>query len=178
MHERKLRSELQDLKKDRIKIDALIQKIMQENSLLKQASSQHVLRQIRRSSVAMRSAHRRHKIMYKNTECKLKKENALLIKKVNELESANDLLLSERSQLVERDEPKCISSKDGKKEYNLACRKAIYYCLEYNVPINSVCPTIRTVLKELADIPVDFLPDHICGLLTSRMLRIKVMLSM
>ena len=133
---------------------------------------QHELRQIRRSSVAMRSAHRRHKIMYKNTECKLKKENALLIKKVNELESANDLLLSERSQLVERDEPKCISSKDGKKEYNLACRKAIYY----NVPINSVCP--RAVLKELADKPVDFLPDHICGLLTSRMLCIKVMLSM
>ena len=132
---------------------------MQENSLLKQTSSQHELRQIRRSSVAMRSAHRRHKIMYKNTECKLKKENALLIKKVNELESANDLLLSERSQLVERDEPKCISSKDGKKECNLACRKAIYYCLEYNVPINSVCPTIRAVLKELADIPVDFLPD-------------------
>ena len=80
--ERKLCSELQDLKKDRIKIDALIQKIMQENSLLKQTSSQHELRQIRRSSVAMRSAHRRHKIMYKNTECKLKKENALLIKKV------------------------------------------------------------------------------------------------
>ena len=49
--------------------------------------------------------------------------------------------------------PKCISSK---KEYNTACRKAIYYCLEYNVPINSVCPTIRAVLK---DIPVDFLPD-------------------
>ena len=70
------------------------------------------------------------------------------------------------------------SSKDGKKEYNLACRKAIYYCLEYNVPINSVCPTIRAVLKELADIPVDFLPDHICGLLTSRMLCIKIMLSM
>ena len=78
--ERQLRSELQDLKKDRIKKDALIQKIMQENSL-KQTSSQHELRQIRRSSVAMRSAHRRHKIMYKNTECKLKKENALLIKK-------------------------------------------------------------------------------------------------
>ena len=60
--ERKLRSELQDLKKDRIKKDALIQKLMQENSLLKQTSSQHELRQIRRSSVAMRSAHRRYEL--------------------------------------------------------------------------------------------------------------------
>ena len=60
--ERKLRSELQDLKKDRIKKDALIQKLMQGNSLLKQTSSQHELRQIRRSSVAMRSAHRRHEL--------------------------------------------------------------------------------------------------------------------
>ena len=40
-------------------------------------------------------------IMYKSTECKLKKEDALLITKVNDLESANDLLLSERTQLVE-----------------------------------------------------------------------------
>ena len=37
--ERKLRSELQDLKKDRIKKDALIQKLMHENTLLKQTSS-------------------------------------------------------------------------------------------------------------------------------------------
>lgn len=33
----------------------------------------------------------------------------------------NHLLLSEGSQLVERDEPKCISTKDGEKEYNTAC---------------------------------------------------------
>ena len=26
-------------------------------------------------------------------------------------------------------------------------KHAIYYCLEYNVPVNSVCPTIKAVLK-------------------------------
>ena len=33
----------------------------------------------------------------------------------------NRLLLSQGSQLVERDEPKCISTKYEEKEYNTAC---------------------------------------------------------
>ena len=51
------------------------------------------------------------------------------MKNVNDLESANDLLLSERSQSVERDIPKCVSSKDGEKK-NTKQHLATYFTYE------------------------------------------------
>ena len=39
-----------------------------------------------------------------------------------------------------------------------ACRKAIYYCLQYGVPITHVCNVINAILFELAGTTVDSLP--------------------
>ena len=52
-----------------------------------------------------------------------------------------------------------ISSKPEKiARYSAACRRAIYYCLQYGVPITHVCNVINAILFELAGTTVDSLP--------------------
>ena len=43
----------------------------------------------------------------------------------------------------------CISTREDNKTYSTASRKAIYSCLEYQVPVTSVCNVIEIILEHL-----------------------------
>ena len=153
--EHKLRLQLRDLKKDMITKDKQIEKLMYENRLLKQTASQREICKLRKSMTVMRSTLVKYRSKYVCTLQNMKKENSTLRKQIDNLKSENDFL----SALLEQENSNCISTKVGNKRYSTQCRKAIYACLEYQVPVNSVCPVITAILNELANFTIDFLPE-------------------
>ena len=57
------------------------------------------------------------------------------------MKTENDLQLQLREQVYDGENSKSINTKsDEKKTYNVSCRKAVYCCLEYHVPIANICP--------------------------------------
>ena len=77
----------------------------------------------------MRSAHRKCEIYHEGRECALKRSNAFLSKKV-EADQNHNLA-------------QCISTRQDNKTYSTACHKTVYSCLEYQVPVSSVCNVIH-----------------------------------
>ena len=106
----------------------------------------------------MRSAHRKREIHHKYTERGLKRSNAFLSKKVRDLELENEVLRAEAAD-QSHNLARCISTREDNKTYSTACRKTIYSCLEYQVPVTSVCNVIKAVLEHLGNVTVDSLPD-------------------
>ena len=92
----------------------------------------------------------KYKSKYLCTLQNMKKENCTLRRQINNLSS---------SALLEPENVNCISTKVGNKIYSTQCRKAVCACFEYQVPVNSVCPVITAIIKELANFTVDFLPE-------------------
>ena len=91
----------------------------------------------------------KYKSKYLCTLQNMKKENFKLRRQIKNLSS---------SAVLELENVNCIS-KVGNKIYSTQCRKAINACFEYQVPVNSVCPVITAIIKELANFTVDFLPE-------------------
>ena len=82
-------------------------------------------------------------------EQKWKKENKDLKEKMRHMKIENDMLQSQLEELACKEESsKRINSKNDEKTYNVACRKAVYCCLEYHVPITNISPVIEGVLRE------------------------------
>ena len=131
--ESKLRSQLRDLKKDMIKKDKQIEKLMYENTSLKETASQLEISKLRKSLTVMKSTLVKYKSKYFCTLQSMKKVNSKLRTQINNLTSENDFI----SALLkpEADNLKCIRTKVGNKRYSAQCRKAIYACLEYQVPV-------------------------------------------
>ena len=72
----------------------------------------------------------------------------------------NDMLQCNLEEWVREEESlKCINAKSDDKTYNIACRKAVYCCLEYHVPIYNISPVIEGVLRELAGVKITSLPN-------------------
>ena len=75
-----------------------------------------------------------------------------LKKLVQNIELSNEGLLYQLSG------SNIIMTRNDSKTYSTACCKAIYYCLQYGVPITHVCNVINAILFELAGTTVDSLP--------------------
>ena len=90
----------------------------------------------------------------------LKRENNVLRNQVHNLKADNDILQSEYdSDVSMQTETKYIDTKSDGKSYSTSCRKAIYYCLEYHVPITCICPVIKVILDQMAYLKVTALPE-------------------
>ena len=149
--ERNLRAHLNNLKKELKQKEATLKGLANENLLLKNTGHLHEIASIKHSKVKMRSAHRRCDIHQKNTERALKRSNAFLSKKVRDLELENEVLRAEAAD-QSHNLARCISTREDNKTYSTACRKTLYSCLEYQVPVTSVCNVIKAVLEHLGNV--------------------------
>ena len=149
--ERNLRAHLNNLKKELKQKEATLKGLANENLLLKNTGHLHEIASIKHSKVKMRSAHRRRDIHQKNTERALKRSNAFLSKKVRDLELENEVLRAKAAD-QSHNLARCISTREDNKTYSTACRKTIYSCLEYQVPVTSVCNVIKAVLEHLGNV--------------------------
>ena len=87
-------------------------------------------------------------------------EEGKLKEKIRLMKIENDMLQCNLEERVREEESlKCINAKSDDKTYNIACRKAVYCCLEYHVPIYNISPVIEGVLRELAGVKITSLPN-------------------
>ena len=98
------------------------------------------------------------KLLTVHKQCKITQRR--LQRKITDLEiMVEKLKLSNEELLCQlSDSKKTIMTKNDSKTYSTACRKAIYYCLQYGVPVTHVCDVINAILFELPGITVDSLP--------------------
>ena len=68
----------------------------------------------------------------KKREVRLKRNNALLQKQIHKLTEENKML---QSEVLSAEKMKSIIAKVDGKTYSTTCHKAIYSCLEYQVPV-------------------------------------------
>ena len=124
--------------------NAMVKRLTEENVLLRNESSPAEVRQLKKSLVELRYSYRRFKITSKKRERNLKQENYELKKQVCKTKTENDLLqLQLREQEYDGETSKCINTKSDEKTYSVSCRKAIYCCLEYHVPVGNICPLLK-----------------------------------
>ena len=109
---------------------------------------------------AIRSKFRKFKISHTHLVQVLKRENNVFRNQVHNLKADNDILQSEyNSDVLMQTEPKYKDTKSDGKSYSTSCCKAIYYCLEYHVPITCICPVIEVMLDQMAGLKVTALPE-------------------
>ena len=80
---------------------------------------------------------------------------------MHNLKADNDILQPEseyNSDVLMQTETKYIDTKSDGKSYSTSCRKAIYYYLEYHVPITCICPVIEVILDQMAGLKVNCSP--------------------
>ena len=155
-----IRSKLTAAKKEINAKDTLIRKLKNDNVVLKHGSSQSEVRSLRRLLAVIRSKFRKFKISHTHLVQVLKRENNVLRHQVHNLKADNDILQSEyNSDVLMQTEPKYIDTKSDGKSYSTSCRKAIYYCLEYHVPVTCICPVIEVILNQMAGLKVTSLPE-------------------
>ena len=72
----------------------------------------------------------------------------------------NDELYAEvQDKVNEMERPTLVNTKMNKKTYSTSFRKAAYHCLNNQVPIETTSRVISSIVSELADVTLDFLPD-------------------
>ena len=97
------------------------------------------------------------KLLYVHKGCKITQRR--LQNKITDLEKiVQSIELSNEELLYQLSASNIIKTRKDSKTYSTACRKAIYYCLRYGVPITHVCNVINAILFELAGTTVDSLP--------------------
>ena len=85
-------------------------------------------------------------------------QNAMLRKEIKDFKTMIDALELEQNRLQTIDQ-KCVSTKSDAKTYSSACRKVVYTCLEYQVPLTSIGPVVTAAIQELGGQIIDHLPD-------------------
>ena len=85
-------------------------------------------------------------------------QNAMLRKEIKDLMAMIDALELEQNRLQTIDQ-KCVSTKSDAKTYSTACRKVVYTCLEYQVPLTSIGPVVTAAIQELGGQIIDHFPD-------------------
>ena len=83
--------------------------------------------------------------------------NHIMRKQVRNLELVNDNLTAELEDVKADDN--IISIKIDGKMYGPAVRKTGYYCLANQVPVETTCHVIRSVVKEISATTVYCLPN-------------------
>ena len=97
------------------------------------------------------------KLLYVHKGCKITQRR--LQSKITDLEKmVQNIELSNEELLYQLSASNIIKTRKDSKTYSTACRKAIYYCLQYGVPITHVCNVINAILFELAGTTADSLP--------------------
>ena len=96
---------------------------------------------LKHSKAAVKSRHKSDKLLYKVDKCKMMIQNAMLRKEIKDLKAKIDALELEQNRLQTIDQ-KCVSTKSDANTYSTACRKVVYTCLKYQVPLTSIGPVV------------------------------------
>ena len=89
----------------------------------------------------------RHKICKENYK-RVERELKVKLKRKSDVETTSDVLDSDDSLSKDTITQTQLISDNG--SYSTACRKAIYYCLEYEVPVSAACSVIKAAIRELS----------------------------
>ena len=96
----------------------------------------------------MKYHHKKCKESYKKALHKWKVQCSKLKKTIPALKTTGDIFVSDYSMKKDVTTQAQVISDNG--SYSTACRKAVYYCLEYEVPITAACSVIKAAVRELS----------------------------
>ena len=87
---------------------------------------------------------------------KICKEDYKRVERESDVEATSDIVDSDDSLSKDTITQTQLISDNG--SYSTACRKAIYYCLEYEVPVSAACSVIKAAIRELSGFSLGILP--------------------
>ena len=82
----------------------------------------------------------------------------ILLKKIQELETERDMLKGEVADLKVDKQPTSISSK-AKNRYDLPIRKALYRCLQHQVPVEAASSLVQQIVSDMTGVTITEMPS-------------------
>ena len=137
-----LRTKMRTLAADNLKKCRQIQKLKKHNAQLQDKLDQKKGMRLKRLNSKLRCQQQKHQSTCND-----------LRKQVRNLELVNDNLTAELEDV--RADDNIISMKIDGKMYGPAVRKAAYHCLSNQVPVETTCNIICSVVKEISATTVD-----------------------
>ena len=123
-----------------------IQKLKKQNAQLQDNLDQKKGMRLKRLNSKLRCQQQKHQSTCND-----------LRKQVRNLELVNDNLTAELYDV--RADDNIISMKIDGKMYGPAVRKTAYHCLSNQVPVETTCHVIRSVVKDISAMTIDCLPN-------------------